>query len=88
MTRPALNPEVREGPAGSAAIAGGSRATVGVGAAVLAAGGNAVDAALASFMAASVAEPVLTSLGGGGFLLVREPDGTATVLDFFADQLL
>ena len=85
MTSPALQPQVTEGPPGSGAVAGGSRAAVEAGAYALRQGGNAVDAALAAFMASAISEPVLTSLGGGGFLMVRLPDGTATVLDFFAD---
>ncbi|MFQ5955446.1 MAG: gamma-glutamyltransferase [Kiloniellales bacterium] len=47
-------------------------------------GGNAVDAALAALCAACVAEPVLCSLGGGGFLLARDPDGRGVLYDFFA----
>jgi gamma-glutamyltranspeptidase/glutathione hydrolase len=85
MTAPALTPVAQEGPPGSGAIAGGSRATVAAGAAVLSAGGNAVDAALAAMAASATAEISLTSLGGGGFLLVRTPDGEATMLDFFVD---
>jgi gamma-glutamyltranspeptidase/glutathione hydrolase len=85
MTAPALLPVAQEGAPGSGAIAGGSRGTVAAGAAVLAAGGNAVDAALAAMAASACAEISLTSLGGGGFLLVRTPDGQATMLDFFVD---
>lgn len=55
--------------------------------AVLEAGGNAFDAALAAMCAACVAEPILASLGGGGFLLARAGDGggarSPRVFDFF-----
>ena len=52
---------------------------------MLRAGGNAFDAALAAGFAASVAEPMFTSLGGGGFLLARSADGSSRVFDFFVD---
>jgi gamma-glutamyltranspeptidase/glutathione hydrolase len=52
---------------------------------VLALGGNAVDAAVAGMLAAAMAEPVLTSLGGGGFCLVAEPGAAPQYLDFFVD---
>lgn len=67
------------------AVAGGDPATVEAAAAVLRAGGNAFDAAVAAGFASAVAEPGLTSLGGGGFLLARTADGRATVVDFFVD---
>jgi len=66
-------------------VAAGSQAAAQAGATLLQAGGNAVDAAVAAALAATVAEPGLASLGGGGFLLARTPDGAATVLDFFVD---
>ncbi len=50
----------------------------------LRAGGNAFDAMLAGFCAACVAEPVLASLGGGGFLLARRAGQPPEALDFFA----
>ncbi|MCU0223847.1 MAG: gamma-glutamyltransferase [Acidobacteria bacterium] len=53
-----------------------------VGAEVLAAGGNAFDAAVASQLALAVTFPYAGNLGGGGFCVVREPDGTALALDF------
>ncbi len=36
-------------------------------------------------LASPVAEPSLTSMGGGGFLLVRHPDGRSSMVDFFVD---
>ncbi len=65
------------------AISCGSDFTAQAGAGVLAAGGNAVDAAVAAALASAVCEPGVSSLGGGGFLLVRLADGTTRLLDFF-----
>lgn len=78
-------PSVAHGPAGCAAVAAGSRDTALAAAAVLRAGGNAVDAALGGTLAACISEVVFTSLGGGGFLLVHQPDGRREVLDFFVN---
>lgn len=50
---------------------------------VLRAGGNAVDAAVAAFFSACIYEPVLASLGGGGFALCRMNGESPRVLDFF-----
>jgi gamma-glutamyltranspeptidase / glutathione hydrolase len=52
---------------------------------ILRQGGNAFDAAIAGGFAACVAEPLLTSLGGGGFLLARTATGQETLFDFFVD---
>ena len=65
------------------AVAAGHPATAGAAACALEAGGNAFDAALAGLCAACVAEPVLTSLGGGGFLLAHQGSGRNTLYDFF-----
>lgn len=68
-------------------VACGHVETAEAAAAVLDAGGNAFDAALAAMCAACVAEPILASLGGGGFLLARPATaGNAAaplVFDFF-----
>lgn len=64
-------------------IAAGHPATVEAGSLVLREGGNAFDAAIAALCAAFVAEPVLASPGGGGFLLVHRGRQHG-VYDFFA----
>ncbi len=65
-------------------VAAGDSQTAAAAAEILRDGGNAFDAALAALAAACVAEPILCSLGGGGFLLARSSDGQATLFDFFA----
>ncbi|MDT8367622.1 MAG: gamma-glutamyltransferase [Longimicrobiales bacterium] len=53
-----------------------------VGARVLAAGGTAVDAAIATGFALAVVHPSAGNIGGGGFMVIRFPDGATTALDF------
>ena len=53
-----------------------------VGVAVLKAGGNAVDAAVAVGFALAVTHPFAGNLGGGGFMLIRLADGRSTFIDF------
>jgi gamma-glutamyltranspeptidase/glutathione hydrolase len=52
------------------------------GADVLAAGGNAIDAAIATGLALAVTYPTAGNIGGGGFMVIRFPDGRATSIDF------
>lgn len=67
-------------------IAAGSSTTAEAGAEILGAGGHAVDAAVAACFATAVGEPTLTSLAGGGMMIVRRADsGEVRVLDFFSD---
>ncbi|MFO8028446.1 MAG: gamma-glutamyltransferase [Cyclonatronaceae bacterium] len=64
-------------------IAAGNEQTVQVAEEILRSGGNAFDAAIAAHLAACITEPVLSSPGGGGFMLARTPEGTQTLYDFF-----
>lgn len=52
------------------------------GAKILANGGNAVDAAIATGFALAVTHPTAGNIGGGGFMVIRFPDGRATTIDF------
>jgi gamma-glutamyltranspeptidase / glutathione hydrolase len=53
-----------------------------VGIAILKAGGNAVDAAVAVQFALAVVHPSAGNIGGGGFLVLRNKDGKTTSIDF------
>jgi gamma-glutamyltranspeptidase/glutathione hydrolase len=53
-----------------------------IGVAVLEAGGNAIDAAVAVGFALAVTHPAAGNIGGGGFLLARFADGRTAFIDF------
>jgi gamma-glutamyltranspeptidase/glutathione hydrolase len=74
-SRPALR-----GPRGI--VVSPERHATAVGVEVLARGGNAVDAAVATAVALTVTYPRAGNLTGGGFLLYREPGGRVHALDF------
>ncbi|CAA9453292.1 MAG: Gamma-glutamyltranspeptidase @ Glutathione hydrolase [uncultured Rubrobacteraceae bacterium] len=63
-------------------IASESPAASAAGLEVLDAGGNAMDAAVASTFALGVARPQSCGLGGGGFLVYRGANGEVAALDF------
>jgi len=68
-----------------AVVASGHRRVSEIAVEILHCGGNAFDAMVAAGFVSLVAEPALTSLGGGGFLLARTASGDARLFDFFVD---
>lgn len=53
-----------------------------VGTDILKMGGNAIDASIATAFALAVTHPQAGNIGGGGFLVYMDSDGTSTSIDF------
>ncbi len=75
-----VNDRVAEGRAGAVVAAEPHAAAAGL--AMLRRGGNAVDAAAATFLALAVTHPQAGNLGGGGFVVLRTASGANIALDF------
>jgi gamma-glutamyltranspeptidase/glutathione hydrolase len=64
-------------------VAAGHPLTAEAGARVLREGGNAVDAAVGAMLMSFAAEPLLTGLGAGGYMMVAGGGQQPALLDFF-----
>lgn len=65
------------------ALATCTREATAAGSDIIAAGGNAVDVLVGVALELTVSAIMMTSLCGGGFAIIRTPDGKVEFLDFF-----
>ncbi|HWB52032.1 MAG TPA: gamma-glutamyltransferase [Stellaceae bacterium] len=68
--------------AGGGMVVSAHRAASEAGLAILKAGGNAVDAAVAVGYALAVVDPCCGNIGGGGFMLIRNAGGVTAFINF------
>jgi gamma-glutamyltranspeptidase / glutathione hydrolase len=68
--------------AANAMVVSASAIASDIGNQVLRDGGNAIDAAIATGFALAVTYPTAGNIGGGGFMVIRFPDGRTTAFDF------
>jgi gamma-glutamyltranspeptidase/glutathione hydrolase len=79
---PAARMEARESRAPKGMVVSANERASRIGMEVLQSGGNAIDAAIATGFALAVVHPTAGNIGGGGFMVIRWPDGRTAALDF------
>ena len=77
-----FQPGAKATEADHAMVVSNSRLASEAGVEILKAGGNAVDAAVATGFALAVTYPTAGNIGGGGFMNIRMADGRAMTLDY------
>lgn len=77
-----LRDSIRTVAGSRAMVVSGSLLASQVGRHIIEHGGNAVDAAVAVGFALAVVHPEAGNIGGGGFMLIRKPDGSVFSLDY------
>ncbi len=79
--RPVLTPEKQKTTEHAMVVSPNPYASQ-VGTEIMKQGGNATDAMVATLFSLAVVYPRAGNLGGGGFMIIRQPNGKAKALDF------